>query len=56
MEIFNENPIYLYIDENIPILKFIEFHEHDYRRLIVNLTRLEISTVWQVTKMFFVQF
>ena len=42
-EIFNENQTYLYIDENIAILNFIEFPEYDYRRLIVNFTRLEIS-------------
>jgi hypothetical protein len=42
-EIFNENLTYLYIDENIATLNFIDYNEHDYRRLIVNFTRLEIS-------------
>ena len=42
-EIFNENLTYLYIDENIAILNFLDFSENDYRRLIVNFTRLEIS-------------
>ena len=44
-EIFNENQTYLYIDENIAILNFLEFHEYDYRRLIVNFTRLEICNL-----------
>ena len=42
-EIFNENLTYLYIDENVAILNFLEYNENDYRRLIVNFTRLEIS-------------
>ena len=42
-DIFNENLTYLYIDENIAILNLLDFTENDYRRLIINFTRLEIS-------------
>ena len=43
-EIFNENQTYLYIDENIAILNFVEFHEHNYRRLeICNSKRFDYT-------------